>query len=114
MATATSPDKENREDNFELELSRVRKRIESVFEELVECLESQKKDLFDQLNKILSRYQSYKRESNKLTKRKVELDKLTSQIEGQFSTSVESLQNTLLKQIDQELKTIVMPVRPVV
>ena len=91
MATATSPDKENREDNFELELSRVRKRIESVFEELVECLESQKKDLFDQLNKILIRYQSYKR---------------------QFSTSVESLQNTFLKQIDEELKTIVMPVRP--
>ena len=112
MATATSPDKENREDNFELELSRVRKRIESVFEELVECLESQKKDLFGQLNKILSRYQSYKRESDELTKRKVELNKLTSQIEGQFTTSVESLQNTFLKQIDQELKTIVMPVEP--
>ena len=112
MATAISPDNENREDNFELELSRVRKRIESVFEELVECLESQKKDLFDQLNKILSRYQSYKRETDELTKRKVELNKLTSQIEGQFTTSVESLQNTFLKQIDQELKTIVMPVEP--
>ena len=112
MATATSPDKENREDNFELELSRVRKRIESVFEELVECLESQKKDLFDQLNKILIRYQSYKRESDELTKRKIELEKLTSQIGGQYSTSVKSLQNTFLKQIDEELKTIVMPVRP--
>ena len=112
MATATSPDKENREDNFELELSRVRKRIESVFEELVECLESQKKDLFDQLNKILIRYQSYKRETDELTKRKVDLNKLTSRIEGQYSISVKSLQNTFLKQIDQELKTIVMPVRP--
>ena len=112
MATATPPDKENREDNFELELSRVRKRVESVFEEIIVCLESQKKDLFDQLNKIFIRYQSYKRESDELRMRKVELEKLTSQIKGQFSTSVECLQNTFLKQIDQERETIVMPTRP--
>ena len=84
MATATPPVKENREDNFELELSRVRKRVESVFEEIIVCLESQKKDLFDQLNKILIRYHSYKRESVELTKLKVDLEKLKSGIEGQF------------------------------
>ena len=81
MATATPPDKENREDNFQLELSRVRKEIESVFAELIHCLESRKKHLFDELNDILIRYQSYKNETEELTKRKVELDKLTSQIE---------------------------------
>ena len=64
-----------------------------------------------QLNKILTRYQSYKRETEELTKRKIELDKLTSHI-GQFSTSAKSLQNTFLEQIDEELKTIVMPARP--
>ena len=64
MATATSPGKENREENFELELSHVRKRIESVFAELVECLASQKRDLFHQLDKILVRYQSYERETD--------------------------------------------------
>ena len=111
MATATSPDKENREDNFELELSRVRKGIESVFEELVECLEAQKKDLFEELNKILTRYQSYKRESKKLTERKIELEKLTSQI-GQFSTSEKTLQTSFLERIDQERKAIVMPKKP--
>ena len=63
MATATPPDKENREDNFKLELSRVRKEIESVFTELIDCLESRKKHLLDELNKILIRYQSYKREN---------------------------------------------------
>ena len=41
MATATPLKKENREDKFELELSRVRERIGSVFDELVECLESE-------------------------------------------------------------------------
>ena len=112
MATATSPGKENREDNFELELSRVRKRLESVFEELIGCLESQKNDLFDQLNKILIRYHSYKRESDELTKRKVELERLSLQNQGQFSSSVKHLQDNFLKQIDTELKTIVMPVKP--
>ena len=104
MATATPPDKENREDNFQLELSRVRKEIESVFAELIHCLESRKKHLFDQLNDILIRYQSYKNETEELTKRKIELEKLTSQIEGQYSTSVKSLQNTFLEQINEELE----------
>ena len=112
MATATSPDKENREDNFELELSRVRKRIESVFEEIIQCLESEKKDLFNQLNTILIRYQSYKRESDELRKRKIELERLSLQNRGQFSSSVRSLQDNFLKQIDTELKSIVMPVKP--
>ena len=112
MATATPQDKENREDNFQLELSRVRKGIESVFAELIDCLESRKKHLFDELNKILIRYQSYKNETNELSKRKIELEKLTSQIEGQYSTSVKSLQSTIFKLISEERKTIVMPARP--
>ena len=112
MATATSPDKENREDNFELELSRVRKAIESVFEELVERLESEKKDLFNQLDNILIRYHSYTRQTDELTKRKIELGQLSLQNQGEFSSHVKSLQNTFLKQIDQELGTIVMPTRP--
>ena len=112
MATANPPDKENREDNFEEELIRVRKGIESVFTELIDCLDSQKKHLFEELNKILIRYQSYKRETDELTKRKVEFERLSQQIQGQYSTYVKSVQDTFLKQIDEELKTIVMPTRP--
>ena len=112
MATATPPDKENREDNFQLELSRVRKEIESVFAELIDCLESLKKHLFDELNKILIRYQSYKRETEELTKQKFDLERLSHQNQGQYSGSAKSVQNTILKQIDEGLKTIVMPARP--
>ena len=112
MATATLPDKENREDNFQLELSHVRKEIESVFAELIDCLESRKKHLFDELNDILIRYQSYKNETEELTKRKIELERLSHQNQGQFSTSVKSVQNSVLKIIDEGLKTIVMPARP--
>ena len=88
MATATPPDKENREDNFQLELSRVRKEIESVFTELINCLESRKKHLLDKLNKILIRHQSYKRETEELTKRKIELERLSHQNQGQLPKSV--------------------------
>ena len=112
MATATPPDKENREDNFQLELSRVRKEIESVFTELIDCLESRKKHLFDQLNDILIRYQSYKNETEELTKRKIELERMSHQNQGQYSTSVKPAQNKILKIIDEELKAIVMPARP--
>ena len=112
MATATPPDKENREDNFQLELSRVRKEIESVFTELIDCLECRKKHLFDELNKILIRYQSYKRETDELSKQKVELERLSHQNQGQFSGFAKSIQNSILEQIDEGLKTIVMPARP--
>ena len=112
MATATPLKKENREDKFELELSRVRERIGSVFDELVECLESEKKDLFNQLDNILARYLSYKHESDELRKRKVELERLRLlQHQEQFSTCVKHLQDSILKQIDTELETIVMPVK---
>ena len=87
MATATPLDKENREDNFQLELSRVRQEIESVFTELIDCMESRKKHLFDELNKILIRYQSYKRETDELYKRKVQLERLLRQNQGEFSGS---------------------------
>ena len=112
MATATPPDEENREDNFQLELSRVRKEIESVFTELIDCLECRKKHLFDELNKILIRYQSYKRETDELSKQKVELERLSHQNQGQFSGFAKSIQNSILEQIDEGLKTIVMPTRP--
>ena len=112
MATATPPDKENREENFQLELSRVKKEIESVFVELINCLESRKKHLFDQLKDILIRYQSYKNETEELTKRKIELEILSHQNQGQLSTSAKPLQNKILELIDEELETIVMPARP--
>ena len=112
MATANPQDKENRKDNFEEELSRVRKETESVFTELIDCLESRKKHLFDELNKILIRYQRYKRETDDLSKQKVDLERLSHQIQGQFSGFAKSIQNTIIKQIDEGLNSIVMPERP--
>ena len=113
MATATPLKEEKNEDNFELELSRVRERIRSVFDELVECLESQKRDLFKQLDNILTRYLSYKHQTEELRERKVELERLRLlQHQEQFSTRVKDLQDSILKLINTELETIVIPVKP--
>ena len=113
MATATPLKEEKNEDNFELELSRVRERIGSVFDELVECLESQKRDLFKQLDNNLTRYLSYKHQTEELRERKVELERLRLlQHQEQFSTRVKDLQDSILKLINTELETIVMPVKP--
>ena len=83
-----------------------------MFTELIDCLESRKKHLFDELNDILICYQSYKSETEELTKRKIELERLSHQNQGQLSTSAQPVQNKILKIIDEELKTIVMPARP--
>ena len=113
MATATPLKEEKNEDNFELEVSRVRERIGSVFDELVEYLESQKRDLFKQLDNILTRYLSYKHQTEELRERKVELERLRLlQHQEQFSTRVKDLQDSILKLINTELETIVMPVKP--
>ena len=96
MATATPLKEEKNEDNFELEVSRVRERIGSVFDELVEYLESQKRDLFKQLDNILTRYLSYKHQTEELRERKVELERLRLlQHQEQFSTRVKDLQDSI-------------------
>ena len=58
------------------------------------------------------RYQSYKNETDELAKRKVEFERMSHQNQGQYSTSAKPLQNKILKLIDKELKTILMPARP--
>ena len=47
-----------------------------------------------------------------MTKRKIELEILSHQNQGQLSTSAKPLQNKILELIDEELETIVMPARP--
>ena len=50
--------------------------------------------------------------NEELTKRKIELERLSHQNQGQLSISAKPVQNKILKIIDEELKAIVMPARP--
>ena len=53
MATAYSIDSENRKDNDDLELSRVREKIKTKVVVLVDCLKARESELLRELDNIL-------------------------------------------------------------
>ena len=55
MATANPIEVSEREDNFELELERVRENVKRTFVELFECLKRRENELLSELDKILER-----------------------------------------------------------
>ena len=76
MATANPVEEIEREDNFELELKRVRENVKSTFLELFECLKRRENELLSELDKILESYHSYRNEIVKITQKKKDLEKL--------------------------------------
>ena len=59
-----------REDNYELELCRVREKIKTKFVELIDCLKARESELLRELDNVLTSYLSYRSEFEKLMKRK--------------------------------------------
>ena len=59
-----------REDNYELQLSRLRENIKTKFVELIDCLKARESELLRELDNILASYLSYNSELEKLMKRK--------------------------------------------
>ena len=57
------------EDNFELELSRVREKIKTIFVELIDCLKARESELLRELDNILTSYLSYRSNWRKLMQR---------------------------------------------
>ena len=55
-----------REDNYELELSRLREKIETKFVELVDRLKARENELLRELDNILTSYLSYRSELEKV------------------------------------------------
>ena len=51
-----------REDNYELEVSRVRENIKTRFVELIDCLKARESELLRELDNILTSYLSYRSE----------------------------------------------------
>ena len=67
MATANPVEVSEREDNFELELKRVRENVKRTFVELFECLKRRENELLSELDKILESYHRYQNEIVKVT-----------------------------------------------
>ena len=109
MATA-NPLMEN---NYELELSRVREKINSKFVEIIDCLKARENELLRELDNILASYLSYRSELEKVNEKKRDLENMQNALKGIVTTSpVKNMHGNILLQISTELKSIKTPIEP--
>ena len=113
MATANPVEVIEREDNFELELKRVRENVKSTFLELFECLKRRENELLSELDKILESYHSYRNEITKVTQQRKDLEEMKFYHEQHMQTSsVKYINERHLKEIKKELNLIKEPTEP--
>ena len=102
-----------REDNYELELSRVRENIQSKVIELIDCLKARESELLRELDDILASYLSYGSELEKVNEKRHSLEKMKRLNEEEIATSpVRSFQENIVGQIIKELVSIETPIEP--
>ena len=102
-----------REDNYELELSRVREKIKTKFVELIDCLKARDSKLLRELDNILTSYLSHRSELEKVNEKKRDLEYMQNALKGIVTTSpVNHMQGNILLQISTELKSIKIPIEP--
>ena len=99
-----------REDNYELELSRVREKIKSKFVELFDCLKARESELLRELDNILA---SYRSELEKVGEKRIALETTKEFLQNQISTSpIESVHEEFIARVTTELKSIEIPTEP--
>ena len=109
MATANPM----REDNYELELSRVRENIKTKFVELIDCLKARESELLRELDNILASYLSYRSELEKVNEKKVALEITKTFHQNQIQTSpIKSVHEDCIARVNTELKSIKTPKEP--
>ena len=102
-----------REDNYELELSRVRENIKTKFVELIDCLKARESELLRELDNILTSYLSYRSELEKVNGRKTALERIKTFHQNEFQTSpIKSVHENFITLVDTELISIETPIEP--
>ena len=99
-----------REDNYELELSRVREKIKTKFAELIDCLKARKNELLRELDNILTSYISYRSELEKVNEKRYSLIEMRQRNEEEIAASNKSIQENILRLIAKELESIETPI----
>ena len=114
MATAYTPDTEHGDDNFILELNRVKEKVRTSFIELRECLSERESELMRELNEILSSYECYRREVEKMNEEKRDIENVRNANMGVVTTSavVGSYQEKMLEELNEQLEGLEIPVKP--
>ena len=75
------------EDNYELELSRVREKIKSTFVELIVSLKARESELLRELDNILVSYLSYRSELERVNGKKAEINETLFFIQSKLQSS---------------------------
>ena len=90
-----------REDNYELELSRVRENIKTKFVELIDSLKARESELLRELDNILASYLSYKSELEKVNEKKRDLEITKSFLQNKLPTSPnKSVHGNMISQLN--------------
>ena len=102
-----------REDNYELELSRVREKIKTKFVELIDCLKARENELLRELDSILTSNLSYRSELEKISDRKIEIEETKIYHQNKLQSSrIKSVHENFISQLDTELESIEIPIEP--
>ena len=110
MATANLTPPDHGEDNFVLELNRIREQIKQKFVEVIDCVKARECKLLKELDTILASYHSYRDEVEKQKLKKRELEETRNFINSK--TMNRSLNENMLTQINNEIASIVSPTEP--
>ena len=105
MATAYTPYTEHGEDNFILELNRVKEKVRTRFIELRECLSEREGLLMRELNDIASSYECYLREVEKMNGQKRDIENVRNANMSVVTSPavVRSCQEKMLQELSEEV-----------
>ena len=101
-----------REDNYELELSRVREKIKTKFLKLIDCLKARESELLRELDNILTSYLSYRSELEKVNEKKQDFENMQNALKGVSIISAKSIHEDILEELSTKLKSIQTPIEP--
>ena len=108
-----------REDNYDLELNRVRDKIKTKFVELIDCLKARESKLLRELDNIQASYLSYRRKLEKVNEQKMTFETTKTFLKNQLQTSpiksenfITQVNTDFIARLNSELKSIETPIEP--
>ena len=113
MATVNPASPDRGEDNFVLELKRVREQIKQVIVELIDCVKARECKLLKELDIIIASYHSYREEVKKQEEKKQGLERTKIfLIEELKKSEMKGFHENFLTQTEKELTSIKFPPEP--
>ena len=113
MATANPTPPDHGEDDFVLELKKVREQIKRKFIEVIDCAKAREYKLLKELDTILASYHSYRDEARKQKEKQQAIEKTVAILKEELKSSpVKGMHETLIKLTENELNSIKFPLEP--